>query len=130
VLAEAFPVVGGENDEGVVQGPFGPEPLEHPADPAIGLRHLGVVRSRRERGEIRRSELVRLVRIEEMDPHEERLPAAIRLPSAEPCEGSIRGARRGTLADHEQRRLVLRPEVVVVQVESLIETVAPCEDER
>ena len=73
-------------------------------------------------GEIERAQVVGLVRVEEVHPEEERLPGLLSL--LEPRQRAVRGARRRPLADHEHLRLVLRPEVVVVDLEALIEAVA------
>jgi hypothetical protein len=66
------------------------------------------------------------VRIEEVDPQEERAVARRLL---QPRDGARGGALRGPLADHEQLRLVLGPEVVVVGVEALVEPV-PAREHR
>src|SRR5260370_23371772 len=67
--------------------------------------------------------------MEKMYPGEERLllrPG----PGSEPSQELVGRFWRLPLADHEKRRLVLGPQIVVVSLEALIEVVAAIENER
>ena len=123
-------MVGGEDDERVVERVLRAQPVDQAADTAVGLRDLGVVGRRRERREIDRLHVVGLMGIEEVHPEEEGLRSRVRPPFLEPRQRAIRRARRRSFADHEQLGLVLGPEIVVVDLEALIEAIAPGQHRR
>ena len=134
VLPEALAVVGGEDDERVVEQPVLPQPVDDPPHAAIGLGDLRVVRCRGQGGELERPDLVGLMRVEEVHPQEERLRLLPLRPFLEPRDRAIRGPRRRAIPEHEERRLVLRPEIVVIDLEALVQAIAPgehrCRHER
>src|SRR6185312_10219829 len=73
--------------------------------------------------------MMRFVRIEQMHPEEKRL-GRLRIALAVPVEYAIDRVRSRTFADHEQLRLILAPQIVVVDVEALVEAIAAVEHDR
>ena len=127
VLAETLAVVGRQHDESVVEQPFAAQAVEEHPDGPVGARDLPVVRRRGEHG-ILRERGVRGMRVVEMDPGEERGTRPRRLPPVEPGEEPPGGFGASPIANEEELRRVLRPEIVVVAVEPLRQVVAAAED--
>lgn len=129
VLSEALAMIGGDDDQGVVENPELAELVEDPAHRAVEHPDLGVVRGGRQQPFSPRDP-VRLMSIEEMHPEKERTARPRRLffgPAVQPFGSQLGGLPAGPRTDHEELRLVLRPEIVVVAVEALRKVVTPVE---
>ena len=112
-LPQGFPVVPGDDDERPVQEALGLQQIEKPADDMIDIGDLAVVFAIRVLGVERRGRGVGKVRVVEMGPAEEPLPAVPLEPGRESGENGPGVALR---PEALQRLPAL--DVIVVQVEA------------
>ena len=124
VLPETFPVVGDDlDDQRLVQGQAGVG--EETTDLGVhggDLTHVRILRKAILEGGRRG---IAGMGIEEMDPQKERLVAA---EAVEPAPRQVEGGAARPLADHACLLLTVFAELIVVDLESLVEAVAPFED--
>ncbi len=129
VLAEALAVIGGDHDESSPGEPERVDLVEQDAEPAVGRGDLGVVR-RGGAQAVGDRRFVGLVRVEEVDPEKEPPRASLGRPVVQPGGGATGGLGGRPVADHEELRLVLGVEVVVIAVEALVEPETAVEHDR
>src|SRR5439155_18211415 len=118
-----------QRDDRVVSNAQLAELVEQRRDDRVRERDLAVIRAVRERGTEWRRRVIRLVRIVQMQPREERRaagPGVLLEPGGERELGAIPAALRLEADDLRLRSL----HAVVVDVEPARETVAAIQDER
>ena len=102
MLAELLAVVGSEHDDRVVEQAAAAEPVEEPGEPAVEIRHLGVVERLQPR------DLLRGQLVPALDVHHLRVGDRI---------VDARRRRSGDPRTHVRRRIVRRVRLHEVEVE-------------
>ena len=114
VVAQGLPVVSGQNDEGPLRGDGIAERIEEPPQDLVRVGDLSVIELLGIAGEERLGRRIGIMGIVKMDPEE---PG--RLRSFEPSSGPVENGPGPPLpAGFDPRILLLRPQIVVVDVES------------
>jgi hypothetical protein len=115
VLAQALPVVGGDDEQRVLSGPRAIEPLDEPPELRVDVRDLAVVGRAGETRAVGRRRLVGGMGIEQMQPGEDRPASRLRQPSEGTPHDVLGAPLEARVADGG---FLARPERVIHEVEA------------
>ena len=124
VLAQALAMIGGRQHDHRVGRPRPLDRVEKHADLGIGKGDLAIVRPPAEAAQVRLGRRVGRMRIEQVQPEEER-PGPVLRRGMQPCQGRADGRIRPALDVGQCDRIVAARKCIVVDVEAAPEAESP-----